>query len=124
MKSGLQLIFFSWMLILLVSCDQHQDTSDYLQHPEHLLVLVRECQMNPPLTQEEAQKCKAVFYAGKEMATLVTEIQANPQQFGERMLRAQMQYAAQTSEDKTAEAQQTLQKINHYLAVLGLASPE
>jgi hypothetical protein len=152
MKSCLQLAAFTLMCTLLTACDK-AGHSDYLQHPKELQVLVNQCQMNPPTSPEQALKCKDILYAAKEVLNLIDHMQSNPQQFGERLLRAQMQSAvlaqslndldekikalqAQPGSDQQlqglqdelhkqqAASQQILLQINHYLAVLGLGSPE
>jgi hypothetical protein len=92
------------------------------QHPRELSQLIEQCQMSPPVMREQIQVCNNAFSAGKEIAGIIREIQANPQLFGEKILRAQMQYVSET--EKHADTDEKLQSIQTYLAVLGLASPE
>jgi len=136
MKLYLKLSLLLALLTSLTSCDLQNDPSSYLQNPKKLLVLVKQCQMNPPVTQVEAERCKEIFYASNQVAQVITKIQAGPEQFGEHILRTEMQYAVQMQKiaDSQAnsplvkqtkiEAEQTLRQINLYLAVVGLASPE
>jgi len=113
--------FFLAMTLLLISCDKQNDLLNLNQLP----TLVKQCQLNPPVTAEQNEKCRQIFDTAKKVNDVIEEIQRGPEEFGQRILQLQMQYATLKTADKNkSEADEVRNKIQLDLAVLGLGSPE
>jgi len=75
-------------LLLLTSCKNSSLTYAYLmQHPSILQKEMMHCQ----LTLVENAECEVVKRAARDFSQLIVDRQANPEQFGERILRAEEQ---------------------------------
>src|SRR5436190_1273493 len=99
--------------LLLTSCKEKQTYSYYMCHPQQLQQAITECQSSFQKTKEQAEQCEAVGYAAVNMNTLVNQLQADPEKFGQRVLDAQENYAKLTAKaDEATKAVEGLQN-NH-----------
>lgn len=102
-----------WVIILitlgLVSCKEHNEAY-YLSHPEALQKAIQSC----PNQQPQGLSCEKLNEIGQRLGTLAYQLQANPQNFGVRILTLQQSIANQLVElnkgSATKEAQSLLQK--------------
>jgi predicted transcriptional regulator len=93
----LKLIVSVAFLFLLSSCKDSKSTYEYLmQHPAFLQQELIRCQM--VVVQDE--QCSLVKRASGDFATLMTELQTNQEQFGEKIMRAQLLQATSHQEIK------------------------
>lgn len=103
------------LIMMLAGCQQRDDNALYshlLQHPLELKQELQNCQ-----SDRTSDHCKIVEKAADKIMTLREEQRRNPEEFGMRILRAEMQ---ESHEPSTANKEQ----VDAMLGVVGLSSPE
>lgn len=139
--------------LVLTGCEEKITYSYLMQHPNELKKAILDCQRNGANTEEQARQCEMVMYAANNMLSIITEQQADPEKFGQRIMETQLafvkandqlQQATQTltalqtkkasatdlakAEDNVATAKKTVEakqkEIDVMLAVLSMSSPE
>ena len=103
----LKLIVSVAFLFLLSSCKDSKLTYAYLmQHPALMQQELIRCQM--VVVQDE--QCSLVKRASSDFATLMTELQTNQEQFGEKIMRAQWLQA--TSHQEIIEIKKKIAELS------------
>ena len=114
---------FKWILKLgvipcclsLFACHYAEEPADlktyFMQHPLQLRDEIAQCEK----PQANAKRCESVATAAAEFNVLVEAQQRDPQGFGKRILRAEIQYA------NTGKGED---EIKILLAVVSLTGPE
>lgn len=152
MTKNIRYVIAISLLPLLVGCNENKTHSYYMQHPKVLEKAYAECQSNNDKTSEEIAQCETVKYAATSMMSLITEVQADQEKFGQRIINAEANYAKlkaavvlaekaldeskrkQSAAAKIRAAQDDLYKaknacaeqgreVKELLAVLGMNSP-
>ncbi len=147
-----KLVLSIFLSIVLVGCQEDLTYSFLMQHPNALKKAVADCQEvnNSP---EQSKQCEIVMFAAANMMSILNDQQANPEQFGQRVMDAEFAcvkakqelVAAQlalvdlqakhassadikTAQDKVDQAKKTLdtqrEQVKDMLAILGINSPE
>lgn len=106
------------LLFLLTGCKSQPLTYHYImQHPRLLQKEILRCQVEVV----ESVACKEVKRAAKDFELLLTERQMNPEQFGEKILRAQEQVAQSVPSDPAYKSQvENLQILMAVVAITGM----
>lgn len=130
-----------WIYLLglaLVGCDTSQPNYEYLmQHPDLLRQAALRCEKSVALSAY----CEVVMYAATNAQTMLTQQQADPERFGERILETQMalantqrdiklieQSAKQSTDEKLVQLKKmeadASQELTVMLAIVGINSPD
>ena len=131
-------IFFILLVLLLTACQSHKFNYFYLMtHPKTLKQQVVYCR-DPHETPAKQAYCETVMYAAANFMSLTDEADAHPQQFGERILKAQEKMVQMASilnevqqqgiKEKIATAEKAYQEqqeeVATLLAVVGMEEIE
>lgn len=92
------------LLPFLISCNENRTYDYYMQHPAVLKQAIKECQSSLEKTKDQAEQCEIVMYAAANIMSLISEQQANPEKFGQRILEAQATYV-KMKQDVARESQ-------------------
>jgi hypothetical protein len=106
------IIFFIWMN--LTGCEEREDYAYLVHHPLVLKQRLARCQQE---VLHQVAPCEVVFYAAANLTALAEEQQADPQQFGDRILRAQV--AAMAAKKTLARAQKEFDQYEKKQASAG-----
>lgn len=116
----LRLVFSAFVMLFLSACLEHNHNSSYeylLLHPRKLQSEMASCQDEATASGKISPQCKMVIKAADQIMGLAEDQQKYPEKFGQRILRAQMDYAKNTTPENR-------EKVQVLLLVVGLSSPE
>jgi hypothetical protein len=148
-KIGLLVLF----PFVLAGCEEKITYSYLMHHPGELQKAILACQSSSDRMLEQERQCEVVMAAGNNMFAVVTEQQADPEKFGQRIMDAELAYAEANDElqkaiqilsdlqnkkassldlasakEKVDQAKKAVEEkqeeLNIMLAVLSLSSPE
>jgi hypothetical protein len=107
-----------FLIFFLAGCENQPLTYHYLmRHPAFLEKEMSHCQIEIA----ESSRCQAVKQAANDFDLLVTERETNPEQFGEKIMRAEEQLANQPSKSEAYQSQfDHLQILLAVLAFTGM----
>lgn len=100
---------FLALSLCVTGCQEKSNIAYYMRHPQALQAKTIECQFNREKTGDKAAECEMVLYAAKSLVTLLSEQQANPEKFGQRVLDAETRYAGLHATE--LQAQQSLMEL-------------
>lgn len=107
-------------ILNITACLERNNDSSYnylLLHPRELKHEMASCQDEVTATGKIPPHCEVVIKAADQMLALAEDQQKHPEKFGQKILRAQMDYA-------TSPTPENRDKVNVLLLVVGLSSPE
>jgi hypothetical protein len=109
---GRSLIVTFFLMLTACRASEPADLKLYLlQHPSVLRDEIARCEA----PNHDSKRCEIVAAAATDMRALVDELQKHPQDFGKRILRAQIAFA------ETGKGEDDIKIL---LAVVGLTGPE
>ena len=89
------------ILLFVIGCKPQLTYSQLMEQPALLKKEMEQCEKNPTLADEKTLQCKIVMQAFSRFLSLVKQKEENPEEFGERILQAEMALA------------DTLEEIHH-----------
>lgn len=120
--------------LLLSGCQDKTTNAYLLTHPDFLASQVAECQRRVPVGPDEQARCQRVMQAADTLAAFAAQLQANPEGFGQAIMKAErrcVQFKVQWQEatalqqaDAKAAYEAECLKVKTMLALLGLFRPE
>lgn len=124
MRHKLQRTILIMFFLLLVGCQPTvHDKISLMQHPEVLKQKVTACRMEKHGVKVN-EDCQMVFSAAQEFSNLLMQQVEDPQSFGAKILKLQMQYAKDCDAPNKDRACVALKNnIKVHLTVAGLNSP-
>jgi len=103
-----KILFVLISMLMISACQERSGEKLYeflMVHPDQLRAEISDCQHVDPDTNELSPYCKTVMRAANDMMVMIDDQQKDPEAFGKKILRMQMEYAEagnalQTERDK------------------------
>ena len=150
---GSQIFVLIFFILLATGCKEKLTYSYLLTHPAILKDAITDCKDSDTPSPEMTTHCEMVLTAAENIASIITEQQADYEKFGQRILQTEIAYgkakesiqtarqqlallkrdraaqdviqAAQVALDKAKQAcEAKQQEVQVLLAVVGMNSPE
>lgn len=93
----------------LIACQEDLSYSYLVEHPTFLQMKVAECQTQQKTTDYAVKQCVAILTAAADVDALLNEQRANPQQFGFRIMIAEIDLVI--AKRKLIDAKQSLKTM-------------
>lgn len=93
MKSSMKVVSLIVFSLMLSGCKNKNSLTYLMQHPHYVQEEIKKCQPGERLSQDKAHYCELVLYAAANLTSLINEMEDDPQAFGARILREQMEFA-------------------------------
>jgi len=111
MNKNIRYIVAIALLPFLVGCNEKKTHSYYMRHPKVLEKDLTECQTYSEKSSEQIAQCQTVKYAAANMMSLINELQANQEKFGQRIINAEANYVKLKA--TVAQAKHTLDELKY-----------
>lgn len=98
-------IIFFFIFFFIVGCKKEWTYTDLIEQPALLDQQIEQCETTHEATEEKAFQCSLVMQASTYFSSLVNQQKENPEQFGERILQAEMLVAEIEEELRNQEKQ-------------------
>ncbi len=109
-QTCINVIFIAICLVSLSACSQAKDYQYFMEHPKTIKPVYERCQTSADQGINNPQ-CQAAIRASQDVDALLEELQASPFAFGEKILRAQQQYAQLKQAERDAPTKKAALKV-------------